>query len=94
MLESWQLPSTSAEGAADCVAVDPKLRPGAPAVPALVAANSAVVAGAADTAAEAVPNGNGAEVGAEVAGSGVLTAVGNSDAPSPPSAVLAVLGGN
>ena len=75
MLESWQLPSTSAEGAADCAVVDPKLRPCAPAVPALVAVNKADIVGAADTAAEAAPNSNGAEVGAVVAGSGVLTAM-------------------
>ena len=60
-------------------------------MPALVAANKADVAGAADTAAEAAPNSNGAEVGAVVEGSGVLTAAGNSDAPSPAAAVLAVL---
>lgn len=62
-----------------------------PAVPALVAASKAGIAGA---AAEAMLKDSGAEVGAVVAGSGVLTAAGNSDAPGVlPAELAALLGG-
>lgn len=94
---SWQhrqLPGTRAKGA-DCAAVEAKLRPCAAAVAALVAPNKAGVAGAADAAAEATLKDSGAEAGAVVAGSGVLTAEENSDAPAVLPAVLAALvGGN
>lgn len=73
--------------------MDPKLNPFKGDAAAVGAADEAgVAAGALDAAEDALPKDRGVEVGGVVAGSGVLTAWGNINAPGVLPAVLVLAG--